>query len=185
MYNSLKEIPQFTIANYHVNVPWNHIDSFLGNAVAVNMDPEYQRGYVWSLYQKERYVEYCLRGGKSGRDIYWNCPNWSANVGTTPWHDTLELVDGKQRLSAVQAFLSNQLRVFGKTLDEYGGPRQLRSMYHDFVFHVHNLPTQQEVIEWYLGMNTGGSIHTEDDLKPAYEYLRKLHGTLPHRRSDR
>jgi hypothetical protein len=33
---------------------------------------------------------------------------------------------------------------------------------------------KRDVVEWYIGINTGGSIHTEEDLKPAYELLLTL-----------
>ena len=174
MYDTLKDIPRFKHASYSVNVPWLHIENFFDSCLYVDENPPYQRGYVWSRYQQERYLEYVLRGGRSGKDIYWNCPNWQRPEGDTIWHETLELVDGKQRLTAIRAFIDDQICAFGKTINQYGGRQNLRGMDHDLVFHVNNLTTKQEVVEWYLGMNTGGSIHTEKDLESAYEYLKSV-----------
>lgn len=171
---NLKDVPQFPWANYHVTQSWLGIDDFFANCVRVNLDPDYQRGYVWSQFQKESYVEYLLRGGRSGRDIQFNCPNWHTPIGDTEWHDTLELVDGKQRLNAIREFLSNKVKVFGKYLNEYEDGNRIGRVTYHLDFHVNNLATKKEVIEWYLGMNTGGSIHTKEDLKSAYESLSNL-----------
>jgi hypothetical protein len=131
------------------------------------MDPAYQRGYVWTTEQKQAYVEFILKGGESGRDIYWNCAGWMKS-----YRGTLELVDGKQRISAVLDFLDNKLKVFGHLYSEYEDA-SLVSRY-DFVFHVNDLEHQSDVVRWYIDMNTGGSVHTEKDLEPAYEELKRL-----------
>ena len=173
-YKFLGDIPQFPKANYQVNVAWSYIDQFLANNKFIDENPDYQRGYVWTECQQRQYVEYILRGGTSGRDVYWNCPNWQYQKRNTKWHNTLELVDGKQRLQAVRKFMGNHLKVFGKYLNQYADATTRVRMRIDFVFHVNTLATKKEVVDWYLGMNTGGSIHTEADLKTAYDVLESL-----------
>ena len=174
MYKNFKDIPQFPHAPYRVNMPFKFMQSFLDDNNA-EINPEYQRGYVWTQEQKERYLEYLVMGGKSGRDIYFNCPNWMGyKRGDTKWHETLELVDGKQRVSSVLEFLENKVKVFGKYINEYEDKVIfLRSLNADLIFHVNSLQTPKEVIEWYLGMNNGGTIHTEDDLNVARKVLEK------------
>lgn len=105
----------------------------------------------------------------SGGDIFWNAPGWHTGENTE-----MELVDGKQRLNAVLSFLRNEIPVFGMTLDQYEGkPDAIR---HRFKFHINDLENRVDVIQWYLDMNTGGSIHTTKDLAPAYALLKKLKG---------
>src|SRR6267378_3217751 len=123
MYKRFQDIPQFPFASYHVNIAWDYLEIWLndqGNNEIYNMNlnPAYQRGYVWTQDQKERYIEYRLRGGFSGKDIFWNCPNWMGGR----WHkatDVLELVDGKQRIDAVLGFINNKVRAFGRLKNEY------------------------------------------------------------------
>lgn len=175
MYDRIRDIPQFPHANYRVNISWGFIDKFLENFPLINTDPDYQRGYVWSEYQKERFIEYRLRGGMSGKDIFWNQPNFNREEGKTEWHETLELVDGKQRLNAVKGFLNDEVKAFGKYLSEYPDNMMVTSgIKIDFLFNINNLTTKKEVVEWYLGMNAGGSVHTEDDLQTAYNVLKAV-----------
>ncbi len=170
-YTSFRSIKQFPHANYKVNVAWEGVKRFINEQPLVNLDPDYQRGYVWTQQQKERFMEYRLMGGMSGKIIYWNCPNWMDNQGTTIWHDTIELVDGKQRINCVLDFLENKVKVFGKYMNEYIDPEYVRRIKFDFEFHINVLSSKKEVIEWYLGLNNGGSVHTEDDLNIARSLL--------------
>jgi hypothetical protein len=179
MYDSIIEIKKFPHANYKVNMAWHYIDQFLTGQPLVELNPDYQRGYVWTQEQKERYIEYRLMDGMSGRIIYWNCPNWQRDFGNSNWHNTLELVDGKQRLNAVFEFLDNKVKAFGKYLIEYKDADIMKRMRYDFEFHINNLSTKKEVVEWYLGLNNGGSIHTEDDLNIAKKILRECTNQAP------
>lgn len=177
MYKSFKDIPQFPFASYRINVSWDYLPVWIKSQGEskygmIELNPPYQRGYVWTQEQKELYLEYRLRGGMSGKDIFWNCPNWMSNTRPDKTSDRLELVDGKQRIDAVLGFLDNKVKAFGKFLNEYEG--KLHGIHHDFVFHVNNLDTEKEVVEWYLGLNKGGSVHTEKDLEPAYQFLKKV-----------
>ena len=176
MYEKFQDIPQFPFASYRVNISWMFLQDWIksnqeSTIYKFTMDPEYQRGYIWTKNQKEKYVEYRLRGGFSGKDIFWNCANWMSRREHRDT-DVLELVDGKQRVDAVLGFLNNKIKAFGKYRNEFKD--QLHYTQHDFVFHINNLETRKEVVEWYLGLNTGGSVHTPKDLKPALTLLKKL-----------
>lgn len=176
-YKKFSEIPQFPFASYHVNMPWSGLEKWLKEEdeyFNLDMNPVYQRGYVWTEQQQISYIEYRLRGGFSGKDIFWNCKTW---MGSTKKGDRLELVDGKQRIKAVLDFMDNKIKVFGNYYRDFED--KLHLIGHDFIFHVNNLDTQMQVVEWYLGMNTGGSIHTEKDLKPAYDHIESLKNNVP------
>ena len=166
-YKTFREIPQFPHANYRVNMMWDYIEKWMSEQ-NVDTNPAYQRGYVWTEEQKEKYLEYRLRGGMSGKDIYWNSKDWMRSLTD----EVIELVDGKQRLDAVLGFMNNKVKAFGKFKKEFED--KLPAITHDFVFHINNLASKKEVVEWYLGLNRGGSIHTEADLKPAYDLLKTL-----------
>ncbi len=158
-----QDIPKFTrTAGYSVDVVWSHLEQFLEEEIKTNqldLDPDFQRGHVWTPEQQSRYVEYILRGGKSSRDIQTNCPGWQAGrVGN------YVLVDGKQRVQAARAFLQNQVTVFGgyrfrdftDTLNLLGP---------GFRWHVNDLESRAEVLQWYLDLNTGGVIHTSEEIQ--------------------
>lgn len=164
-------VPQIKNANYFVTIPWSELEGqlqFYGRA-GINLDPNYQRGYVWTEYQQQRYVEWILRGGLTGRDILWNNPSFQRN-----YDQPLEIVDGKQRLQAAQLFLADKLEVFGgyKHSDLLGEQRSL-SWDVCFTFYINNLQNRKDVIQWYLDFNSGGSIHTEDEIERVKKLLEE------------
>ncbi len=158
-----RDIPQFTrTANYSVHVGWDYLPFHYAHNVldyGLNVCPDFQRGYVWTPEQKVRYVEYVLKGGVSGRDIYCNAPGWNSTVSVGDH----VLVDGKQRLDAVLGFLNNEFTVFGGNYyrDYTDG---LRITQGTFIWHVNDLQTYDEVLQWYLDLNSGGTVHSVEEL---------------------
>ena len=164
-----QDIPQYTReGNYQVNISWDYLDDWIAHnrdarSYVFDMDPDFQRGHVWTEEQQIRYVEFVLKGGKSSRVIYWNCGGWMNS-----FKGPMVLVDGKQRLSAVLRFLGNELRVFGHLRNEYTD--KMRMTHVDFLMNVNDLSTRTEVLQWYLDLNTGGVVHTSDEI----DRVRKL-----------
>ena len=159
------DIPQFTrMPNYNVHVPWDYLEQWINNHAnehgqTLDLSPVYQRGHVWTEEQQVRYVEYVLRGGKSGLDIHFNCPGWMSNHPS----QHIELVDGKQRLNAVLRFLHNEIKAFGAYLNEYTDSMRMANVH--FNIHVNNLKTQKAVMQWYVDMNSGGTVHTSEEIE--------------------
>ena len=50
-----QDIPLITIAKYHVDVFWDYIEDWIDKE-EVDMNPDFQRDYVWDQTQKEQYV---------------------------------------------------------------------------------------------------------------------------------
>jgi len=162
---SFLDIKQMTRANYVVNIFWKDLPKYLDRLKDednLNMSPEYQRGYVWSEKQKIAFIEYCLKGGRSWLNIYLNSPNW---MWAFKEGAIMEIVDWKQRISAVLDFLDNKIKVFWYYHKEYWG-----KVYCDFIININNLSSDLEVVNWYLDMNTWWSAHTDEDLKSAYDF---------------
>ena len=81
-----RDIPQMVHgANYAVDIGWEYLPCYYAHAVVeyqLDVNPNFQRHYVWTPEQKVRYVEYILRGGPQSEDVikdglndcrYWNC----------------------------------------------------------------------------------------------------------------
>jgi hypothetical protein len=164
-----KEIPKVTrSASYRVDRPWRFLETALMEvstaAGSVNLDPVYQRGHVWTVEQQQKYVEHILRGGTSGREIYCNCPGWMYDFA-----GPYEVVDGKQRITAVLAFLRNELPVFNGTyFRDFEDPLPYDAA---FSWHVNDLPDQASVMRWYLEMNEGLTAHTTEELERVRQLL--------------
>lgn len=162
-----RDIPKITMAHSQVNIFWKDLKNQLDRYVEefwLDMNPEYQRGYVWTQEQKIKYIEYALKWGKTWKEIFLNCPGWN---GGAFWK--MELVDGKQRISAVLDFLDNKITAFWHYFNEYRDKTNC-----DFLFYINDLSNPLDIVQWYIDMNTGWSIHTEKDLKTAYDYKQKV-----------
>lgn len=176
-YISLREVPQLTrISNYSVHCPWSALEEWISRrennvneieGYKFELNPEFQRNHVWTRKQQIAYVEYIVRGGMSGRDIYFNHPEWQ---GT--YIGTMVLVDGKQRLEAVRAFLRGDFPILdNQYITDFNGDIPDR-LY--FIIHVNDLQTEKEVLTWYLEMNSGGTPHTEEELNKVVNMLNNL-----------
>ena len=160
-----KDIPKFTDwGNYYVNQSWVYLEQWLEGIPEADLDPDFQRGHVWTEDKQIAYVEFILRGGKSSRDLFFNHPGW-----TTDFHGSMQLVDGKQRMEAVRKFLRNELKAFGSYKDDFTDKLQVIGT--DFIIHVNNLQTREEVLQWYLDLNSGGVVHTDDELNKVRKML--------------
>lgn len=164
-YTSFQDIPQFTSwGHYYVDVEWMRIELHLeqfAQSLNVDLDPDFQRAHVWTREQQIAYVEFVLQGGATGRDILWNCSTWHSPAKGSD-RDTIVLVDGKQRLQAVREFMANRLPAFGSLYREFGGV--LRPSVARFVWRINDLATRQQVLEWYLSLNAGGTVHAPAEI---------------------
>lgn len=162
------EIPKFTRdSNYKV-------DSSLENAVKtiekwqiednLDINPDFQREHVWTEEQQIAWLEFFIRGGKSGKDIYFNQADWMAN-----FKEPFVLVDGKQRIQAAKRFFNNEIPVFGYYRHQFTD-----KLYSNTVtIHVNTLKTHKEVIQWYIEFNSGGTPHTKEEIERVKKLLEK------------
>ena len=167
-----KDIPEYWRANYRINAPWSMLISMLDgfkNDFGVDLDPDFQRGHVWSTDKSIKYVEYILANGPSAREIQWNSYNWSAMSAST-W-GTLELVDGKQRMNSALMFLNNEIPAYGNLYRDYTD--RLNLCNHYFIFFINNLPTRKDVLQWYLQLNDGGVVHTKEEINKVKDLLKR------------
>lgn len=174
------EIPKLIHGgNYTVDVALNQLESWLASQSSdyvVDLDPDFQRGHVWSDAQRSKYVEFLLRGGKSQTILYWNHPAYMSSLSEKAnLPDQLVLVDGKQRLTACLKFLRGELPVFGHFIREYDDPsdrrRALGMTGACLRMNVNNLQTRAEVLQWYLDLNDGGVVHSGDEIQRVRNLL--------------
>lgn len=158
------DIPQLTrMPSYKITTSWMRIEHWILDMdvdYGIDLSPDYQRGHVWSEQQSSLYVEYVLKGGKSGMELHFNCSNFNS-AGANP--GKMELVDGKQRLKATRDFLAGKLKVFGLYIHEFEDKLH-ETTSPAFLIHVNDLPTKTEVMRWYIDMNAGGTVHAKAEI---------------------
>jgi hypothetical protein len=154
------DIPMFPRAVYEIDLMWRSVESHVRDCEreGLDVDPDFQRAHVWSVEQQRAYIEYMLRGGEVARTVYVNAPDFNVNgyVGAT-------LVDGKQRLEAVRAFMRGGLLVFGGHAigDFTDSPRIFAGR---LKWCVTALRSRADVLDLYLNINAGGTPHTEEEI---------------------
>lgn len=167
-YTRYIDIPQISQARYAVDVPLDYMEDWIENQmkVGLNLEPDFQRAHVWADDQRSRYVEYILRGGNSGRDIYFNHPGWRRDfIGE------MVIVDGKQRLQAIRMFMDNKIRAFGSLHSEFTDCQRIFSI--TLKFHVNDLKNREDVLRWYIDFNAGGTPHTDEEIEKVRLMLNK------------
>lgn len=135
----------------------------------LNLDPDYQRGHVWTDAQAEAFIGHLIEGGSVPPIIINSC-----------WQDggVDEVLDGKQRITAVirwfdgeiKAELTDGRRLAFTDLDAEAqrymsamtGPR--------FDLNYVNLD-RAGVLRLYLRLNRGGTVHTDAEINRVRELL--------------
>lgn len=167
-----QDIPQFTTegnweCDFNLDGVWAQVESWQREGhgmAALDINPDFQRAHVWSEHQQVAWLEFFLRGGKTGRVLYFNCTGWMRK-----WEGPFVIVDGKQRLEAIRRFLHDEIRVFGSRHSEFTDSLRI---HRTMKLHVNDLPTRAAVLQWYLEFNTGGTPHTDAEIERVRELLK-------------
>jgi hypothetical protein len=178
-----ENIRKFTrSASYNVTIDWFYLEQHIENHTkeerysALDLEPDFQRAHVWDDRKRAAYVLYILRNGESARDLYFNCAGWMQD-----WRGPYVCVDGKQRLEAVRRFMRNDLAISVPELSKKqllfkDFSDRIRSAHCYFNWHVNDLETRAEVLQWYLDMNSGGVLHTNTELGRVRALLEAENG---------
>jgi hypothetical protein len=119
--------------------------------------PSWQRPLVWKEDQKIRFIESAWLG---------------LNLGTFTYNrvDTLKhpldslLIDGQQRMSAIQDYLDDEFPVFGYRWSEITVPDRRRFNFSTtFASYITQSEDEKYLRDYYNMMNFGGTAHKEDE----------------------
>lgn len=176
-----EDIKPFTPnGDYEINVSLNYLEATIKEYeedYGLELNPDFQRGHVWNEHQQRAYVEFLLRGGVTARVIYFNCPYFTCgsydDYKNGRYEMPMQCVDGLQRLTAIRKFLNNELSIFGGNyLDDFEDKKVLlRTM--SLRINVNNLKTRKEVLQWYLDFNTGGTVHSDEEIERVKKLLNE------------
>ncbi len=167
-----RDIPEFVRdGSWEANYPPDSLLEFIdectegrGGEQKLDVDPDFQRGHVWTTDQQVAWLEFFFRGGKTGRTIYLNNPGWQSS-----YTGDFVLVDGKQRIEALRAFFGNKIKIFGSYRREFTDKPSISQ--HTMKLNVNTLKTRKEVLQWYLGYNAGGVNHAPEEIARVYKLL--------------
>lgn len=168
------DIPQLLTnkANYHIDVDLTTFNQVICDFIdndGLILNPDFQRGHVWTEKQQIAYIEYILRGGMSGRDLYLNNPGWFGTPKTE--YNEFVCVDGLQRITALQKFIGNEIKAYGYYFREFEDvPRHTTTK---MFIHINDLQLKSDVLKWYIDMNTGGIPHSKKEIDRVKKMLER------------
>lgn len=131
--------------------------------------PPFQRELVWTDEQKIRFIDSarrCIPLGTYTVNLTFGikeCKRLDAD-GREYYQGEGWLLDGQQRLNALESFFSNEFPVHGmfwKELDEFQQRQFLQTP--NFGFYETQFKTEQECREYYDLMNFAGTPHQEHE----------------------
>jgi hypothetical protein len=138
----------------------------------------YQRGYVWTIQDKQKLIDSIYRRIEIGRIVVRSrSTDWiEANLwlGREKLAYT-EVVDGKQRLTCLLEFLNNGIHdSYGNYFSDLSRQAQREFVNHGLITTTIKSCTDRQVIKLYLRSNEGGVVHNQSDIDRVSEILQKL-----------
>lgn len=118
--------------------------------------PSWQRGLVWTEAQKIAFIESAWLGLNIGTYTY-------NQAGIDSPNDYL-LIDGQQRMNAIQCYIENEFPVFGYLFSELTPPDTRRwGMSVVFASYVTSTEDEEYLRAYYNLTNFGGVAHKESE----------------------
>lgn len=122
------------------------------------VNPEYQRGYVWSVDDKKKYIDSVMNERELGKFIFIHHGHAADKY--------LEILDGKQRISALTSFVKGEFDYKGLYWHELS--RLDRHIFQDRVIPYVEIPKQglkkSEILTIFLEVNVAGVPQTDEHL---------------------
>lgn len=122
----------------------------------IDLEPEYQRGNVWNVGQKVRLISSIFSNVDIGKFAIIK-RNWGPNGNKPAQPHLYEMLDGKQRLTALVEFYTGQFKYKGKYYHELSWTdKQQFKWYHVSVAETSPLTNAQKY-RYFLKLNTTGT----------------------------
>lgn len=189
LFEIIKPVKQY--ATQRTNIDIRHLKDWMNNFtgtsenysdtdVLLELNPEFQRGHVWSLDKQIAFVENLLRGIDINKTIRFN------DLTMHPHDDADEIlqnkiicIDGLQRLTAITDFVDGKYKVFNNQLSyddilNHPDKASMRRIFNSALlqFEFLQITSYKEVLEYYIDLNFGGVAHTAADIQIAKDILK-------------
>lgn len=160
-YTNFQDIPERMKAYYQIDVFLKDLDFVVDRYLKefnLQLNPDFQRGHVWTEEQQIAYVEFLLTDPDRDKStmVVFNCPGWMGKN----WKKDMVCVDGLQRITACLRFFRNEIPAYGTYYKDYSGHTSAKLQFVVGAFHK-----RSDVLKWYLEINAKGTPHTDEELK--------------------
>ena len=131
------------------------------------MEPDYQRGYVWEMCDKEALLDSIFENVDIGKFVLirLNSEQWSArNV-------MYEILDGKQRLSTLIEYYENRFPYKGKYFNDLSGLDRYTFMQHTISVGEVDNAEKKDVYNYFLMLNKTGRPMAKEQIEKVEKLL--------------
>lgn len=179
----------FGLPSETIEVSMSYLSKYLDDMntiMPVELNPDFQRGHIWTQEQQIAYVENMFRGFNTDRNIYFNQYGYHEIKENNKhlidhekgvWGRFLCL-DGLQRLTAVLAFTKNEFAIFDQQIlfqdilsDSRAKRKLLNQSMTNLRFNYFQFKTREEILTFYLALNSGGTPHTQEEIQRVQQLL--------------
>ena len=158
---------------YSIDCPMLSIEKHL-EQFNVNLDPKYQRDYVWTTEQQEKFVGALIEYPRSIPNFVFNF----TTIGSNYLSGNSEIVDGKQRINSCLKWKRGEISALCPCGDkvEFNSLNEVEerilgiatTMKWIFI----NLPPV-DVMKYYIRLNSGGTVHSNEELDRVRKLIRE------------
>lgn len=142
------------------------LHSYYGSYAGIDLNPDYQRGNVWGLEDKVSLIDSVFNLVDIGKFVLIKLPYEEGGKG-------FEVLDGKQRLTALLEFYEDRFQYKGKFFRELSW----KDRHHFLGFGISRAETRSEEItqeqkyKYFLKLNTSGKPQDPSHLQKVKELL--------------
>lgn len=133
----------------------------------LELSPPFQRGSVWSVTQQVRFIETLL----DGLPVPPIFIQWGDALEA--WGDKTIVIDGKQRLTAMFAFMDGDLEVRGERYPDQSELFQREWRNTPIPVSTCTFQHEWECAALYVRLLTTGTAHTDEEIARAQAWLEE------------
>lgn len=137
--------------------------------------PDFQRGHVWTRDKQIAFIEAIAKNSipKSLLTITLNCPDFEDDREKGDLSGFC-IIDGLQRVTAVQEFVEGKFKVFGGTVGyddfDYSSFSYKRICIRVQVF---TFKWKKDLLKYYIAINSGGVVHADTEIERVKKLLEE------------
>jgi len=166
----LRAITEGYVHFQSVGYPLQHLAGIVEGSgdLAWNVNPDYQRGHVWTDRQRVLFMGHLLENGRMPLIFL---QDWGFGVDK-PY----EVIDGKQRLTTCLMFVKGEIPARlsdGRDLWYPNFNEVDRRVCPSIKCGLVRLPDRAAVLRFYIKLNRGGTIHSDDEIRRVRQLLRE------------
>lgn len=134
----------------------------------VDMNPDYQRGFVWDDADRESLLETIFCNGKIGEFVFVDKPFVSFDTPSS------EILDGKQRLSTLIAFYENRFSYKGVYYNDLSGNDKQAFLNYPVSVGECRETDKKQILKIFIMLNKGGRPMSDEHLEKVEKMLTEM-----------